>query len=743
MSIKFDVVKDYPSPSTKLLCYDMFDLNSREVLQMLVYQISLQLALENAPIEITVMHNKVRHPRMKGKEEPPKVDWKSFNQQMSRDFFSSSLAFFAYQETGETTHLVAISHQYLTQDLAEDEIKYSLHKTGNCISSCQVIEIRETTMSDCCNVLLQGEDNDMLRGGFRFYSDIGLSTVKDQLDLTRRKDGWRMEEHISTTIWQKKNEAMLHIRQIMGHRSLKEEMIRIYHSGNHKTFLEHPVHYSIHASSRPAAQEMIDALVGGLYANGRILSKRINYFCDFDGASGNERSIRTLLDSAKYTAVAAELPGSVARTVRPLRLGASEMDISRFWLEETVKHHRYTLFIFVQISEEECDWEKNFERDLANIVDVVPLYEGSGDETATRNYLNNLSTLKGLPSFEDDDLREVVPKGIYTPTHAIEIFDRLCKMRLHRDFYPAYQNIHTRSAGLGKLSCKNANPTLQLSQMVGLREIKSLVERIVAAHKMKKIRRGLNLKENRGALHMVFTGNPGSAKTTAARLLTGIMKEEQVLSTGTFIECGRSDLVGKYVGWTAKIVAQKFQEASGGVLFIDEAYALVDRSNSFGTEAINTIVQEMENHRDDVVVIFAGYPGKMQELIESNEGLKSRIAFYVNFPDYNTEELVKILCLMAKERGLRLNPGILRKCRCFFQEVVKEDNFGNGRYVRNLLEAAMMRQAERLIAMSKKHEITRQKAVCLTMEDFMPIKLSQVKPKSQMGFQMRLASDTV
>jgi SpoVK/Ycf46/Vps4 family AAA+-type ATPase len=217
------------------------------------------------------------------------------------------------------------------------------------------------------------------------------------------------------------------------------------------------------------------------------------------------------------------------------------------------------------------------------------------------------------------------------------------------------------------------------------------------------------------------------------------MKEEKISTTGAFVECGRSDLVGKYVGWTAKIVKEKFKEASGGILFIDEAYSLLDDSNSFGAEAINTIVQEMENHRDDVLVIFAGYPDMMNDFIDSNAGLRSRIAFHVDFPDYDVDELNEILCVMAKDRGYRLNQGIRKKCRGIFADVVKEKNFGNGRYVRNLLDAAILHQAERLMRTGQ--NITRQKAYCLTMEDFHKVSITTRKPKLHMGFQKRYASD--
>ncbi|WP_051226566.1 AAA family ATPase [Butyrivibrio sp. MC2013] len=191
--------------------------------------------------------------------------------------------------------------------------------------------------------------------------------------------------------------------------------------------------------------------------------------------------------------------------------------------------------------------------------------------------------------------------------------------------------------------------------MIGLSEIKAVTDQIVAAYKLQKIRDGYGFKDEAVSRHMVFTGNPGSAKTTVARLIADILTEEGILKTGALVECGRADLVGQYVGWTAREVRDKFKEASGGILFIDEAYSLVEDHKTFGMEAINTIAQEMENHRGDVIVIFAGYPEKMAEFLDQNEGLRSRIAFHLSFPDYNEEELMSILQLMAKNRGIKID----------------------------------------------------------------------------------------
>jgi SpoVK/Ycf46/Vps4 family AAA+-type ATPase len=165
---------------------------------------------------------------------------------------------------------------------------------------------------------------------------------------------------------------------------------------------------------------------------------------------------------------------------------------------------------------------------------------------------------------------------------------------------------------------------------------------------------------------------------------------------------GRADLIGQSVGSTAPIVKKKFKEAKGGVLFIDEAYSLCDGYKAgYGDEAINTIVQEMENHRDDVIVIFAGYPEPMKEFLERNPGMQSRIAFQVEFADYDTDELCEITGLMAARKQMKITDAALDKLRDIYESVRHENDYGNGRFVRKMLEEAEMNLAERLADMSE------------------------------------------
>lgn len=237
----------------------------------------------------------------------------------------------------------------------------------------------------------------------------------------------------------------------------------------------------------------------------------------------------------------------------------------------------------------------------------------------------------------------------------------------------------------------------ELDSMIGLPSAKEVINKAIAKYKLDKIRKDRGIPNAVSTMHMVFTGNPGTAKTTVARLCARILSDEKILATGNFVEVGRGDIIGDHVGSTAKLVKKAFREAQGGVLFIDEAYSLCDRhEGSFGDEAINTIVQEMENHRDDVVVIFAGYPKPMADFLERNPGMKSRIAFNVSFEDYSTDELCEITKLMLSKKHMAVTAEAMDKIRSNCDAAKVSPDYGNGRYIRKLLEEAEMNMAARI-----------------------------------------------
>lgn len=274
----------------------------------------------------------------------------------------------------------------------------------------------------------------------------------------------------------------------------------------------------------------------------------------------------------------------------------------------------------------------------------------------------------------------------------------------------------------------------ELDEMVGLASVKTIIHKAIAKHKINKLCMEKGLQRDKASLHMVFTGNPGTAKTTVAKLFAEIMKDEKILSTGVFVEAGRADLVGEHVGATAPLVKKKFKEAQGGVLFIDEAYSLCDGyDNGFGDEAINTIVQEMENHRDNVIVIFAGYPEPMKAFLDRNPGMRSRIAFSVAFDDYTVEELCEITKLMLSRKQMTITEAGMKKLKKNFESIKDSRDYGNGRFARKMLEEAEMNLAERICQMDET-EITTEVLTTIEESDIPDVPLEERRQIKKIGF---------
>ena len=237
----------------------------------------------------------------------------------------------------------------------------------------------------------------------------------------------------------------------------------------------------------------------------------------------------------------------------------------------------------------------------------------------------------------------------------------------------------------------------QLDALIGLGEVKAQVRRIAAFAKLRQEMAQQNKAVEPLVLNMEFLGSPGTAKTTVARIIAQIFREVGLLPRGGLVEVGRADLVARYVGQTADQVKAIFNRARGRVLFIDEAYSLADaHTGSFGDEAINTIVQEMENHRADTVVIFAGYPDEMEQFFARNPGLRSRVPFQIRFEDYSAGELAQIARLEAGRRGFSIHSKAQQKLAELCQEAAGHPELGNGRFSRNLVESAILRYAERV-----------------------------------------------
>ncbi|WP_017600830.1 right-handed parallel beta-helix repeat-containing protein [Nocardiopsis lucentensis] len=243
----------------------------------------------------------------------------------------------------------------------------------------------------------------------------------------------------------------------------------------------------------------------------------------------------------------------------------------------------------------------------------------------------------------------------------------------------------------------------ELDAMIGLSEVKETVNDLANLLLMSEQRRSMGLPVAPMSHHLVFAGPPGTGKTTVARLYGRLLHTLGVLPGGQVVETARSDLVGRYVGHTAQMTAEVFERAKGGVLFVDEAYALAPKGDSgsdFGQEAIDTLVKLMEDHRDEVVVIVAGYTREMQRFLDSNPGLASRFNHRVEFPSYSDDELVTIVERMAGGSGYACSPEAVSALVEHFSGVARDANFGNARYARQVLERMITRQAGRLVGMS-------------------------------------------
>ena len=260
------------------------------------------------------------------------------------------------------------------------------------------------------------------------------------------------------------------------------------------------------------------------------------------------------------------------------------------------------------------------------------------------------------------------------------------------------------------------DPYEELNSLIGLESVKEEVTSLANFVRVQKQRQANGLKTASISYHCVFTGNPGTGKTTVARILARIYKDLGIVKKGHLVETDRSGLIAEYVGQTAVKTNAVVDSALNGVLFIDEAYALLDGKGGYGDEAIATLLKRMEDNRDSLVVIVAGYTDEMQRFVDSNPGLKSRFTRYINFPDYSSQELFDIFMSRMNKYSYKFDPDAEKFLRQNLTETVahKTRNFGNGRYVRNLFEKTITNQANRL---GKKKDATPEELSQITLSD--------------------------
>ena len=509
--------------------------------------------------------------------------------------------------------------------------------------------------------------------------------------------------------------------------SVAAELDRIYAGSARHTAIGHPVHYIVQTDDADTREEMCQVLLRALYANNRLCNKR---YCSLDFKPGNS-SFGTVYDYLyKSNVGGAVIVRYHADDDTEEEYASSGRETIETLCEVMKKYNNRVLTVFCL--PRECTRSKDIFYENFGNTSIVELKEDFVYGEQAAGFLKMLAKDNGVRTDKKLFAKLEEEKGYLAP-ELRNLFDDWYNHKLKRDIYPQYKDIATAKHEVVKAAPKGSAYDA-LNQMVGLDEAKKVIHRALNYYKAQKLFADKGMKADHPAMHMVFTGNPGTAKTTVARLFARIMKENNLLSKGNLIEVGRGDLVGKYVGWTAPTIQKKFKEAQVSVLFIDEAYSLVDdRSGSFGDEAINTIVQEMENHREDVVVIFAGYPDKMESFLQKNPGLRSRIAYHVPFADYDTQSLCVIAKLIAGQKGLTLTDEACDKLTKLFDTARTESDFGNGRYVRNVIEKARMAQATRLLSMEY-DQIKSRDIATITAEDIEIPERTPKTGKKRIGF---------
>ena len=264
-------------------------------------------------------------------------------------------------------------------------------------------------------------------------------------------------------------------------------------------------------------------------------------------------------------------------------------------------------------------------------------------------------------------------------------------------------------------------------ELIGLVPVKTRIKEIAALLLIDRLRNNLNLSAGNPGLHMSFTGSPGTGKTTVAMKMADILNRLEYIRKGHLMTVTRDDLVGQYIGHTAPKTKEVLKQAMGGVLFIDEAYYLykADNERDYGAEAIEILLQVMENQRDDIVVIFAGYKDRMDKFYESNPGLSSRVTNHVDFPDYSEQELLQIAKLMLEEQQYRFASDADNVLLDYTKRRMQQPHFANARSIRNAIDRARMRQANRIFASGNKI-LTKADLVTIKPEDILKSRLFEI-----------------
>lgn len=380
----------------------------------------------------------------------------------------------------------------------------------------------------------------------------------------------------------------------------------------------------------------------------------------------------------------------------------------------------HTLAIFMANNYQEA---KEIEKELSEInhrISIVPFPDYQQEELAS---IGRMMLAKKMIRVNDDDFKNALSKKsrINNAKHIRQFVQEIIEFSVQTGYDPSEDkeiNLENflicpkSQIGLSK------TPEDTLQELIGLTEVKNLLTQQIAFNKVNHLRKQHGIYNDTVNHHLVFSGNPGTGKTEVARLYTKILFNNKIIQENKLVEVGRADLIGEYIGSTAPKVKKVFDDAKGGVLFIDEAYSLIPRhEKDYGHEAIVTIIQEMENRRDEVLVIFAGYEDLMKEFLDINPGLSSRISREIRFEDYSSDELFAIIELMISRKQYQLKGDCKHKLYQHLSELERDSYFGNARYVRKLVDHIILYQAQRVINMEDSQLTSLENLSLVTLED--------------------------
>ena len=318
-------------------------------------------------------------------------------------------------------------------------------------------------------------------------------------------------------------------------------------------------------------------------------------------------------------------------------------------------------------------------------------------ETVLQEIVDNkkYSELEFIKRLGNSSNNDRFPKIKDRQTSILELLYKYLGSRFIDSEYAILKEIKTKS--FNELSD-------ELNSLIGLENVKKEIEDLVAFNKVQQSREKIGLKKTNRTMHMAFLGNPGTGKTTVARIVGNMYRSLGILSKGHFIEATRTDLIAEYQGQTALKVKRLIQKAKGGVLFIDEAYSITenDKSDSYGRECLTELTKALEDYRDDLVVIVAGYDELMKKFFESNPGLKSRFNYFIEFEDYTVNQMFEIFLSYCKNEDYILQESAAEKLKKYLdkQSEDSENKNSNGRFVRNVFDKIIMNQAKRLSNLS-------------------------------------------